>query len=119
MGKKERLESLVMAAAKGEPMPMGATPHDKILYDGLQALYELYSLGWVTKEEGARRKQQLIMEWEAARNKQQLIIDWEATRIEQRLGTVGEAYINSPNGESEKEALYKAMWAVAQDWKRE
>lgn len=119
MGKKESLESLVMAAAKGEPIQMGAAPHDKTLYEGLRALYELYSIGWMTKEAGARRKQQLIMEWEAARNKQQLIIDWEAARIEQRLGTASEAYINSPNGESEKEALYKAMWAVAQDWKRE
>ena len=119
MGKKESLENLIMVAAKGEPLPIGAAPHDKMLYDGLRALYELYSLGWVTKEEGARRKQQLIMEWEAARKKQQSIIDWEAARIEQRLGTAGEAYINSPDGESEKEALYKAMWAVAQDWKRE
>lgn len=113
MGTKEKLDSLVMAAAKGEPLPIGATPHDKILYDGLQALYELYSIGWVTKEEGARRKQQLIIDWEAAK------IDWEAAKIERRLGTASEAYINSPNGESEKKALYETMWAVAQDWKRE
>lgn len=106
MGKKESLESLVVAAAKGEPLPIGAAPHDKILYDGLLHLYELYSIGWVTKEEGARRKQQLIIEWETA-------------RIERRLGTASEAYINSPNGEHEKKALYEAMWAVAQDWKRE
>lgn len=106
MGKKESLDSLVMAAAKGEPLPIGAAPHDKILYDGLRALYDMYTIGWVTKEEGARRKQQLLMEWEAA-------------RIEQRLGTASEAYINSPNGESEKKALYEAMWAAAQDWKRE
>lgn len=106
MGKKERLESLVMAAAKGEPLPIGAAPHDKILYEGLRTLYELYSIGWVTKEEGARKKQQLIIEWEAA-------------RIERRLGTASEAYIASPDGDGEKEALYKAMWAVAQDWKCE
>lgn len=106
MGKRESLESLVMAAAKGEPLPIGADLHDKILYEGLRTLYELYSIGWVTKEEGARKKQQLIIEWEAA-------------RIERRLGTASEAYIASPDGESEKKTLYKAMWAVAQDWKCE
>lgn len=104
MGKKESLESLVVAAAKGEPLPIGAAPHDKMLYDGLRTLYELYSIGWVTKEEGARKKQLLLIEWEAA-------------RIERRLGTASETYINSPNGESEKKALYEAMWAAAQDWK--
>lgn len=69
MGKRESLESLVMAAAKGEPLPIGADLHDKILYEGLRTLYELYSIGWVTKEEGARKKQQLIIEWEVARRR--------------------------------------------------